>query len=143
MITARIKQGLDFLFGKYKKENDILVKKVLTLDEFKIFDKMSEYDKIHSFNLYLTIKENRILKDDEIYHKLAFLHDCGKKNYSLMRRIKKVIIGDKQIEKHPAYAYEKLKNIDKNIAVLALKHHEKTTDEKMREFQKLDDGRIN
>ncbi len=57
MITARIKQGLLFLFGKYHKENDILVKKVLSCDEFNIFDKMSEYDKIHSFNLYKLVKE--------------------------------------------------------------------------------------
>ena len=100
MITARIKQGLLFLFGKYKKENDILVKEILTYEEFKIFDKMSEYDKIHSFNLYSAVKESKILKDDVYYLKLALLHDCGKENYSLFKRIKKVIIGDKQIEKH-------------------------------------------
>lgn len=141
MITARIKQGMDFLFGKYLKENDKTVKKLLTLDEFKIFDKMSEYDKIHSFNLYLAVRENEILKEDSIYQKLALLHDCGKENYSLAKRIKKVIIGDKQIEKHPLTAYDKLKNINKNIAVLALKHHEITDDKKMKEFQKLDDGR--
>lgn len=141
MITARIKQGIDFLFGKYSKENDKIVKKLLTLDEFKIFDKMSEYDKIHSFNLYLAVRENEILKEDSIYQKLALLHDCGKENYSLAKRIKKVIIGDKQIEKHPLTAYDKLKNINKNIAVLALKHHEITDDKKMKEFQKLDDGR--
>lgn len=141
MITARIKQGMDFLFGKYSEENDKIVKKLLTLDEFKIFDKMSEYDKIHSFNLYLAVRENEILKEDSIYQKLALLHDCGKENYSLAKRIKKVIIGDKQIEKHPLTAYDKLKNINKNIAVLALKHHEITDDKKMKEFQKLDDGR--
>ena len=67
MITARIKQGLLFLFGKYHKENDILVKKVLSCDEFNIFDKMSEYDKIHSFNLYKLVKEDEILKDDKNY----------------------------------------------------------------------------
>ncbi len=141
MITARIKQGLLFLFGKYKKENDISVKEILTYEEFKIFDKMSEYDKIHSFNLYLAVKESEILKDDVSYLKLALLHDCGKENYSLFKRIKKVIIGDKQIEKHPSASYYKLKNIDKKTAYLALKHHEKTDDEKMKEFQRLDDGR--
>lgn len=143
MIAARLKQGIDFLFGKYKKENDVLVKSVLTLEEFKIFNEMSEYDKIHSFNLYLNVKNNNLLKDDKEYIKLALLHDCGKENYSLIRRMKKVIIGDKQIEKHPFAAYAKLKNIDKKIAVLALKHHEETDDEKMKEFQRLDDGRNN
>ena len=143
MITARVKQGMDFLFGKYKTENNIFVKEILSSDEFKIFDKMSEYDKIHSFNLYLIVKENELLKVDEKYIKLALLHDCGKENYSLARRIKKVIIGDKQIERHPFFAYEKLKNINRDVAILALKHHEQTDDKKMKEFQNLDDGRIN
>ena len=143
MITARVKQGIDFLFGKYKKENDVFVKEILSFDEFKIFDKMSEYDKIHSFNLYLTVKENELLKADEKYMKLALLHDCGKENYSLARRVKKVIIGDKQIERHPFFAYEKLKKINRDVAILALKHHEQTDDKKMKEFQNLDDGRIN
>ena len=141
MITARIKQGLVFLFGKYHKENDIYIKEILSCDEFNIFDKMSEYDKIHSFNLYKLVKEDEILKNDKNYLKLALLHDCGKENYSLFKRIKKVIIGDKQIEKHPSASYYKLKNIDKKTAYLALKHHEKTDDEKMKEFQRLDDGR--
>lgn len=140
-MTARIKQGLLFLFGKYKKENDSIIKEILTFEEFKIFDKMSEYDKIHSFNLYEKMKKSRILKDDKDYLKLALLHDCGKENYSLFRRIKKVIVGDEQIEKHPAASYEKLKDINKNTAALALVHHKKADDEKMREFQRLDDGR--
>ena len=140
-MTARIKQGLLFLFGKYKKENDSIVKEILTFEEFKIFDKMSEYDKIHSFNLYAEVKKNKILKGDAHYLKLALLHDCGKENYSLFRRIKKVIVGDEQIEKHPAASYEKLKNINKNTAFLALIHHKNTDDEKMKEFQRLDDGR--
>lgn len=139
MITARIKQGLVFLFGKYHKENDILVKKVLSCDEFNIFDKMSEYDKIHSFNLYKLVKEDEILKDDKNYLKLALLHDCGKEDYSLFKRVKKVIIGDKQIEKHPYKSFEKLKEINLEVAELALNHHTKTEDIKMKEFQILDD----
>lgn len=139
MISARIKQGLLFLFGKYKKENDYFVEKILNEKEFNIFDKMSEYDKIHSFNLYKMVKENNFLKDDILYLKLALLHDCGKENYSLFRRIKKVIIGDKQIEKHPHMSFEKLKNINLDLANLALTHHKKTKNKKMIEFQKLDD----
>ena len=139
MITARIKEGLLFLFGKYHKENDILVKKVLSCDEFNIFDKMSEYDKTHSFNLYKLVKEDEILKDDKNYLKLALLHDCGKEDYSLFKRVKKVIIGDKQIEKHPEKAFEKLKEINLEVAELALNHHTKTEDIKMKEFQILDD----
>ena len=139
MITARIKQGLVFLFEKYHKENDIYIKEILSCDEFNIFDKMSEYDKIHSFNLYKLTEKNSLLKDDIDYLKLALLHDCGKENYSLFKRIKKVIIGDKQIEKHPEKAFEKLKEINLEVAELALNHHTKTEDIKMKEFQILDD----
>lgn len=139
MTSARIKQGLIFLFGKYHEENDSSVKKILSNEEFNIFDKMSEYDKIHSFNLYKLTEKNNLLKEDIDYLKLALLHDCGKENYSLFRRIKKVIIGDKHIEKHPYKSFEKLKNINLKVAELALNHHTKTEDIKMREFQKLDD----
>lgn len=139
MIIARLKQGFVFLFGKYHKKNDFLVKKILSNDEFNIFDKMSEYDKIHSFNLYNFVKKSEILKDDENYLKLALLHDCGKDNFSLYRRVKKVIIGDKNIEKHPIKSFEKLKDINIEVAKLALNHHNKTDDYKMKEFQKLDD----
>lgn len=139
MIIARIKQGLVFLFGKYHEENDIYIKEILSCDEFNIFDKMSEYDKIHSFNLYKLVKEDEILKDDKNYLKLALLHDCGKENYSLFKRIKKVIIGDKQIEKHPEKAFEKLKEINLEVAELARIHHTKTTNLKLRKFQELDD----
>ena len=139
MITARIKQGLVFLLYKYHKENDIYIKEILSCDEFNIFDKMSEYDKIHSFNLYKLVKEDEILKNDKNYLKLALLHDCGKENYSLFKRIKKVIIGDKQIEKHPEKSFEKLKEINLEVAELALNHHTKTEDIKMKEFQILDD----
>lgn len=139
MIAARIKQGLVFLFGKYNKENDAAVKKILNEKEFNIFDKMSEYDKIHSFNLYNLVKEDEILKEDNNYLKLALLHDCGKENYSLFKRAKKVIIGDKQVEKHPYKSFEKLKEINLEVADLARIHHTKTRNIKMKKFQILDD----
>lgn len=138
MIISRIKQGLIFLLSSYNKKNDIEIKNILNEEEFNIFDKMSEYDKIHSFNLYKNCSKNKILKDDENYLKLALLHDCGKENYSLFRRIKKVLVGDEILEKHPKLAYEKLKNINLEVAKLALVHHNKAENEKMREFQRLD-----
>ena len=137
MITARIKQGLLFLFGKYHKENDILVKKVLSCDEFNIFDKMSEYDKIHSFNLYKLVKEDEILNKHSL--KLALLHDCGTEHYSLIKSVKQAIIGDKQIEKHPYKSFEKLKEINLEVAELALNHHTETENIEMKKFQILDD----
>ena len=139
MITTRIKQGFTFLFGKYYEENDFFVKEILNDEEFNIFNKMSEYDKIHSFNLYKFVEENKILQNDINYLKLALLHDCGKESYSLFRRVKKVIIGDKNLELHPKKSFEKLKNINLEVAKLALNHHNKIDDKKMKEFQKLDD----
>lgn len=138
-IESRIKQGLLYIFGKYNKKNDILVKSILSNEEFKIFDSMSRYDKIHSFRLYGFVVKNEILKDDNIYLKLALLHDCGKKNPSLLKRVKKVIFGDKKLEKHSEDGFDKLKNINYELAKLCQNHHIKSDSIKMQEFQKLDD----
>ena len=43
------------------------------------------------------------------------------------------------IEKHPEIAFEKLKNINFQLAELCLQHHNKDVDEKMKIFQELDD----
>lgn len=139
MITSRIKQGLTYIFIRYNLKNDLIVREILTDEEFKIFSKMSEYDKIHSFNLFKLVKENATLKDNKNYLKLAFLHDCGKENLSLFVRIKKVLIGDKKVENHPKLSYEKLKNINKTVGELALFHHLAPISEEMKIFQELDD----
>ena len=76
---------------------------------------------------------------EENYLKLALLHDSGKGKVGLFRRIKKVIIGDKILEKHPEIAFEKLKNINFELAKLCSEHHNKNVDEKMKIFQELDD----
>jgi len=138
MIVSRIKQGLTYIFCKYNSKNDKVVKIILNKDEFKIFKKMSEYDKIHSFNLYKRVKHNKVLKKDPLYLKLALLHDCGKENYSLIRRIKKVLIGDKKLENHSELSYEKLKNINLDLARKAREHHMENLNFKMEIFKKLD-----
>lgn len=139
MIKSRLKQVYTYIFCSYSDEFDLLVKNILTDEEFKIFNEMSEYDKLHSFNLYKLVKENKSLSTDINYLKLALLHDCGKENFSLLRRVKKVLIGDKKIENHPSLAYKKLENINKIVGELALKHHLPPFDEKMKIFQQLDD----
>ena len=53
--------------------------------------------------------------------------------------MKKVAVGDRKLEGHTENAYEKLKNINKELAQLCRIHHDKSNDIKMREFQKLDD----
>lgn len=138
-MISRVKQLFFYLFVKYDKKNDVVVKKILNRDESEVFDKMSNYDKVHSFRLYKFVEENCILKNDEIYKKLALLHDCGKERVSLYRRIKKVLWGDKKLEQHSEIGYNKLKDINYELAMLIKNHHTKNYSTMMGEFQKLDD----
>lgn len=138
-MLARIKQGLTFLFGKYKSEWNIEVKKILTDKEFEVFNKMSEYDKIHSYKLLKLVSEDNLLKNEEIFKKLALLHDCGKYHASLYRRMKKVLIGEKTLDKHNEDSYRKLENINLELAELAREHHYYSDDIYMQRFQELDD----
>lgn len=138
-MLARIKQGLTFIFGKYKSEWNIEVKKILTDKEFEVFNQMSEYDKIHSYKILKLVLEDNLLKDEEIFKKLALLHDCGKYHASLYRRMKKVLIGEKTLDKHNEDSYKKLENINLELAELARDHHYYSDDIYMQRFQELDD----
>ena len=139
MLISRVKQVYLYIFSNFKEEWNSEVKKVLSKEEFLIFSKMKNYDKVHSYNLYQKVKSNKILSSQEIYLKLALLHDSGKGKVGLVRRIKRVLIGDKILEKHPEIAFKKLKNINFELAKLCLQHHNKNVDEKMKIFQELDD----
>lgn len=138
-MLARIKQGLTFIFGKYKSEWNIEVKKILTDKEFEVFNQMSEYDKIHSYKILKLVLEDNLLKNEEIFKKLALLHDCGKYHASLYRRIKKVLIGEKTLDRHNEDSYKKLENINLELAELARDHHYYSDDIYMQRFQELDD----
>jgi hypothetical protein len=138
-MLARIKQGLTFIFGKYKSEWNIEVKKILTDKEFEVFNQMSEYDKMHSYKLLQLVLEDNLLKNEEIFKKLALLHDCGKYHASLYRRMKKVLIGEKTLDKHNEDSYKKLENINLELAELARDHHYYSDDIYMQRFQELDD----
>ena len=139
MLISRIKQVYLYIFSNFNDSWNDEIKKVLSEEEFLIFSKMTNYDKVHSYKLYQRVKSNKILSSQDIYLKLALLHDSGKGKVRLFRRIKKVIIGDKILEKHPEIAFEKLKNINFELAELCLQHHNKDVDEKMKIFQELDD----
>ena len=139
MLISRIKQVYQYIFSNFDDNWNNEVKKILSEEEFLIFSKMVNYDKVHSYKLYQKVKFNKILSSQDIYLKLALLHDSGKDKVGLFRRIKKVIIGDKILEKHPKIAFEKLKNINFELAKLCLQHHNKDVDEKMKIFQELDD----
>ncbi|WP_204678899.1 HD domain-containing protein [Fusobacterium nucleatum] len=139
MLISRIKQVYLYIFSNFNDSWNDEIKKVLSEEEFLIFSKMTNYDKVHSYKLYQRVKSNKILSSQDIYLKLALLHDSGKGKVGLFRRIKKVIIGDKILEKHSEIAFEKLKNINFELAELCLQHHNKDVDEKMKIFQELDD----
>ena len=139
MLISRVKQVYLYIFSNFNEEWNSEVKKILSKEEFLIFSEMKNYDKVHSYNLYQKVKSNKILSLQKIYFKLALLHDSGKGKVGLFRRIKKVIIGDKILEKHPEIAFEKLKNINFELAELCLRHHNKDVNEKMKIFQELDD----
>ena len=138
-MLARIKQGLTFIFGKYKSEWNIEVKKILTDKEFEVFNQMSEYDKIHSYKILKLVLEDNLLKNEEIFKKLALLHDCGKYHASLYRRMKKVLIGEKTLDRHNEDSYKKLENIILELAELARDHHYYSDDIYMQRFQELED----
>lgn len=138
-MFSRLKQGFRCLFLKFNKNQELEVKRILSLDEFKIFNEMSDYDKLHSFLIYKSVMENEVLKEDKLYLKLALLHDSGKGNITFLRRVKKVLIGDEKLEKHPQNAFEKLKEIDLELAKLCRDHHKKNVENKMKIFQKIDD----
>ena len=140
MLISRVKQVYLYIFSNFNEEWNSEVKKVLSKEEFLIFSEMKNYDKVHSYNLYQKVKSNKILSSQKIYLKLALLHDSGKGKVGLFRRIKKVLIGDKILEKHPEIAFEKLKKyFNFELAELCLQHHNKNVDEKMKIFQELDD----
>ena len=139
MLISRIKQVYQYIFSNFNDNWNDEVKKILSKEEFLIFSEMGNYDKVHSYKLYQKVKSDKILSLEEKYLKLAHLHDSGKGKVGLFRRIKKVIIGDKILEKHPEIAFEKLKKINFELAKLCSEHHNKNVDEKMKIFQELDD----
>ncbi|WP_297598105.1 phosphohydrolase [uncultured Cetobacterium sp.] len=138
-MISRLKQGLSCIFLNFDIENEKEIKNVLSYEEFNIFLQMSEYDKFHSFKVYSGVLKDKVLKDEVNYLKLALLHDCGKDDATLFRRVKKVLVGDKKLEQHPNIGFEKLKGINLEVATLCSKHHNKDVDFKMSIFQKIDD----
>lgn len=137
-IISRINQGLTFLFVRYKNEWNLEINTFLNKNEFDIFQNMGRYDKVHSYKIFKKVKCNKILKNNILFYKLALLHDCGKDNYSIFRRVKKVLIGDKKLENHSIEGFEKLKNINIELAHLVWQHHDETENIEMLEFQCLD-----
>ncbi|ADO83329.1 HD domain-containing protein [Ilyobacter polytropus] len=135
----RIRQVLTYIFAKYEEKNNKIVRKILSEEEYEVFSEMKEYDKIHSVNLLKEAIEDKLLKNDKNYLKLALLHDCGKEEAGLFSRIKQVSIGDEVMRNHPERSYKKLLKLNRVVAELARSHHMTETNEKMKRFQEIDD----
>jgi hypothetical protein len=139
MIVSRLKQLFSYFFEKYDILNNNEVKSVLSIEEYSFFDKMDDYDKLHSFKLYKKILANSLLKNDINYLKLALLHDSAKGHNNFGERTIEVIFKKSRLSNHGNRAFENLKNINFEVAELCNIHHINTSNIKMREFQKLDD----
>jgi len=140
-MIGRIKQGFNYLTAKAKEEDLKFAYSFLNEEEKEIFSQMGEYDKYHSINVLRGVLEDEILKNSFTYQKLALLHDCGKENIGLLPRVKKVVLkGDEKVDAHPKRSFEKLFEIDPDLAILAKEHQNKNTDiPKLKRFQMIDD----
>ena len=139
IIIPRLRQLYSYYFEKYDIIHDDEVRSFLSDDEFRIFSNMDDYDKLHSFELYKKVKNDPLLKDDMNYLKLALLHDSAKGHVGFWERLKQVVIKKSKISDHAMSAYDNIKDIDHDIAILCKIHHDKTSDEKMKRFQELDE----
>jgi len=138
-MINRIKQGLNYLFAKPKVDKMEEIKLLLAKEEYKIFINMDNYDKVHSIGVYERVKKDKVLNKDEKYLKLALLHDCGKEKICLLIRMKKVLVGEKSLDRHPESGYKKLREIDLELANLILNHHGLNENKKLKRFQEIDD----
>lgn len=138
-MIDRIRQGFNYIYGVYNEKDDRLAKATLTDKEYEIFIEMNNYDKVHSIEVLKMLLEDDKLCYKKEYKKLALLHDCGKEKAGLIRRSKKVIIGDKKLEAHSERSYEMLKDTNLKVAKLARRHHEKDVPGDLKRFQYIDD----
>lgn len=138
-MIDRIRQGLNYIYGVYNERDDELARKFLSAREYEIFIEMSNYDKVHSIEVLKMLLEDDKLCYKKEYIKLALLHDCGKEGAGLLKRMKKVIVGDRRLEDHPERSYEILKDINPKVAKLSKVHHKKDVPKDLKRFQDIDD----
>lgn len=134
-----VRKAIEYFFPVIPEDVCAEAMKILSNSEKEIFMEMAEYDKKHSLEVYKKVRENDMLKGEVLYKKLALLHDCGKGNTNVAMRVLHKINIKTGLQKHPDKGFEKLENIDKELAVLIKNHHVKNYGRLMDEFQKLDD----
>lgn len=139
-MIYRFIQVYTMLFPKLKYEDLVLITNNIDGIERELFDAMSDYDKKHSVNVLKGVLNEPLLSDDNLYRRLALLHDCGKDPKTTFgERVKYSIFKVGKLKFHPNRGYEKLNEIDYKLALLVLKHHNKNIDnDKLRAFQEID-----
>ncbi|WP_068268708.1 HD domain-containing protein [Caviibacter abscessus] len=136
MIKYCYRKFCEYYFHKISEKDLQKVSDILSFKEFDIFNNMDSYDKYHSINVYKKLENKDI---PAIYLKLALLHDCGKENISFCKRVIHKLGFKTILREHPKLGYNKVKDINLELAVLISKHHDKIDDEYMCLFQDADD----
>lgn len=136
MIKYCYRKFYDYYFHKIREQDMKEVSKILDIEELKVFNNMDSYDKYHGISVYNKLKNENMPK---IYLKLALLHDCGKENISFFKRVMHKLGFKTILLEHPKLGYNKLKDINFELAVLISKHHDKSNDKYMILFQIADD----
>ncbi len=136
MIRYTIKKFLDYFIRKIDKKLEQEILNVLNTEERKIYFNMDYYDRYHGISVY-----NKLVNTDipKIYLKLGVLHDCGKENAKFYLRVLHKIGFKTILREHSKMGYNKLKDINYELAKLVLVHHNKTNDKYMKIFQDADD----
>lgn len=139
MITNRCKQAYQYFFVPFTSQMQEEVKGFLSRPEYEVFEKMGNYDKLHSYLLWKKVQRHTF-SEQRLYETLALLHDCGKEKKSFWSRVSTVLLGRKRTkDRHSEKAYECLKHIDLRLAKACLSHHQKGREGDMKLFQALDD----
>ena len=130
---------IEYFFPKIDESFEIESLKILSDKEKKIFSSMGSYDRMHSLEVYRKVLDTE-LKSDKKYTKLALLHDCGKGNAGIIKRILHKFKFNTILREHPEMGYIRTRELDEELAILIKNHNNRNYGDKMRIFQKCDDG---
>ena len=138
---ARVGQVFRYFFVKYDENIERYAVKNLSEKECEIWQNMAEYDRVHCYKVAVEIEKRKEIFPEELWIKAALLHDCGKdRNIGFIERVLYALFKfNGRLKNHPESGYEKLKNINSEIAEIVKLHHNKNQTGLISEFQKIDD----
>lgn len=136
MLRYAIKKFYDYYLAKIDRNAEIEATSLLNYELIKIYENMDYYDRYHCIEVYkkLKIKTNNI-----DYLKLAIIHDCGKYRIGFIKRVFHKLGFKTILRQHTIMGYNKIRDIDYNLAKLVLYHHSNLNDIDMLKFQKADE----